>query len=519
MARRAKKIKTAASGSTQAHFSDQTSLEPPDRAVWPGWVEMESEPAFFNTMLKDMNVKGVKVQEVYGLDDEMLAILPQPVHALIFLFRYRETDNNETDDACPKHVWFARQVPDFACATVALLNIVNNIPGLHMGDELRNFKDFTQDMDPLSRGDAIDDFQFVKVLHNSFARENDLLVADMHLKEKAAKARRRQAVAKAVKTKAEKAALKALSREETASEETAPARLSGRLKRPAPRNAEILAHQSKLAEVRLSNGANGHRIAKPKPKEDPDNGYFAQNDTKKPTNTRRSQRKSNPPKDSYVDNDTDESRQEGFHFCAYIPIKGHVWKLDGLDSAPQDMGPYDAEDGSTWMNLAQPVLQNRVAQYEAGAIEFNLMAVVHDPVVVRSEQLCGNIKALQAIEKKLSGVVEDWRELELGETQSGVITGMSEEFVLTPADIEKAKLAPCLAEKLEKEEDLLGLLDLRRETIAQQLLLKASFRDESEVSSRDAEKAKHRRHDYGKFVRQWMAALAENETLGELLEA
>ena len=32
--------------------------------------------AFFNVMLKEMGVRGVKVQEVYGLDDEMLAILP-----------------------------------------------------------------------------------------------------------------------------------------------------------------------------------------------------------------------------------------------------------------------------------------------------------------------------------------------------------------------------------------------------------------------------------------------------------
>ena len=32
--------------------------------------------AFFNVMLKEMAVHGVKIHEVYGLDEEMLAILP-----------------------------------------------------------------------------------------------------------------------------------------------------------------------------------------------------------------------------------------------------------------------------------------------------------------------------------------------------------------------------------------------------------------------------------------------------------
>jgi len=32
--------------------------------------------AYFNVMLREWGVKGVKVQEVYGLDDTMLAFLP-----------------------------------------------------------------------------------------------------------------------------------------------------------------------------------------------------------------------------------------------------------------------------------------------------------------------------------------------------------------------------------------------------------------------------------------------------------
>lgn len=53
---------------------------------------------------------------------------------------------------------------------MALLNIVNNIPGVDLGESLRAFKEFTMPFTPALRGDAINNFEFVKRIHNSFAR-------------------------------------------------------------------------------------------------------------------------------------------------------------------------------------------------------------------------------------------------------------------------------------------------------------------------------------------------------------
>jgi len=47
-----------------------------ERKEYRGWVQLESEPAFFNAMLQDLNAKDLKVQEVFGLDETMLADLP-----------------------------------------------------------------------------------------------------------------------------------------------------------------------------------------------------------------------------------------------------------------------------------------------------------------------------------------------------------------------------------------------------------------------------------------------------------
>ena len=112
----------------------------------------------------------------------------RPVYGLIFLFRWREDEEKKEEPECPNGVWFANQVGvprlicrgahllmilqtiDNACATIAMLNIVNNIQGVELGENLQAFKDFTKDFTPPLRGDAIANFQFVKEIHNSFAR-------------------------------------------------------------------------------------------------------------------------------------------------------------------------------------------------------------------------------------------------------------------------------------------------------------------------------------------------------------
>ena len=63
-----------------------------------------------------------------------------------------------------------KQTVNNACASVALLNIVNNSHEIEMGENLQQFKDFTANFSPALRGDAIGNFDFVKTVHNSFAR-------------------------------------------------------------------------------------------------------------------------------------------------------------------------------------------------------------------------------------------------------------------------------------------------------------------------------------------------------------
>ncbi|KAL6877284.1 hypothetical protein HDV57DRAFT_522562 [Trichoderma longibrachiatum] len=152
-----------------------------DVEEWEGWVELESEPAFFNTILHDLGVKDVKVQELFSLDQSWLDTLLKPIYGLIFLFQYTpEVDEGEGEDETGS-LWFANQTTNNACATFALLNIVMNAQGLELGDQLRSFKEATKDMNTVLRGHEISNNKFMRSIHNSFTRRMDHLNADLCL--------------------------------------------------------------------------------------------------------------------------------------------------------------------------------------------------------------------------------------------------------------------------------------------------------------------------------------------------
>ncbi|KAK1072379.1 hypothetical protein LTR74_002692 [Friedmanniomyces endolithicus] len=507
-----KAIKSIGVATANGDAGDAPQSTAPDRTTWPGWVEMESEPAFFNVMLSEMGVKGLRVQEVYDMDEALLLTLPQPVHALIFLFRYKAAeDQQQQNDYCPKEVWFANQTPDFACATFALLNIVNNVPGLHLGSELQKFKDFTDDMDPLSRGDAVDSFDFVKRIHNSFARDNDLLQADLHIKGKNSKYRKRQATARANAARAARRNEEMAMRKPPLQEKSpnaVHARVSGRAKRPTSKKSP-----------KESTPDDGPDDAYKSPSRSKVTAISEAEDDEKPSNgLRRSKREPKPRKPDLVStaqHDSDDA--DGFHFVAYMPINGNVWKLDGLDSFPQIVGPF-SEDTGGWMQIAQPHLVGRMDQYAASEIQFNLMAIVHDPLVGEKAGLVENVKMLQAFDRKLDAFSDDWREIDGADTKKDVVTTASAEYGITAEDLGTSESTADIVTKREEEHDLLQFIQLRKDVVIQQTGLRAAVRDSLEATRSDEEKARHRRHGYGTFVRSWLGALAEQEVLGSITE-
>lgn len=166
----------ANSDSTPDQQSNPTSTN------WTGWAELENDPLIFSTLLREWGVQGVGVREVIPLD----SVFDSPVSStlgLIFLSRYVAFDQGTDVNTPSDTLWFANQVSSFSCATVALMNIINNRPDLQLGAELRKFKESTYSLSPKERGLALDNLSPVRDVHNSFATFNDKLFVDIRLRD------------------------------------------------------------------------------------------------------------------------------------------------------------------------------------------------------------------------------------------------------------------------------------------------------------------------------------------------
>lgn len=143
-----------------------------------GWSLTESDPSIFTALLHELGVQGLEVSELYSLDKSLLASI-QPVYALIFLFKY--IDTSAQDGAARNHskgvpkedadFYFAHQVINNACATMALLNATLNIGAststgggsvVKLGSELEELKSFSLALDPNSRGWAVSNSEKIR---------------------------------------------------------------------------------------------------------------------------------------------------------------------------------------------------------------------------------------------------------------------------------------------------------------------------------------------------------------------
>jgi ubiquitin carboxyl-terminal hydrolase L5 len=113
------------------------------------------------------------VDDLYSFDSDSLAAL-KPLHALIFLFKWIPSSSDApaqqagTEDA-DFPGFFAHQVVNNACATLAVLNALGNIPSLQSGPQLAELLQFTAGMDPQTRGLVITSADWLRVIHNSLS--------------------------------------------------------------------------------------------------------------------------------------------------------------------------------------------------------------------------------------------------------------------------------------------------------------------------------------------------------------
>ncbi|KIX01136.1 uncharacterized protein Z518_10202 [Rhinocladiella mackenziei CBS 650.93] len=303
---------------TASMTTDDISAPNNQSRSWSGWAELENDPVIFTTLLREWGVPNIQVNEVVPLDSVfdtppyVLGLLGRGFHShlrrenvfgLIFLSRWMPAETENTLIETPGDVWFANQTSSFSCASVALMNIINNHANLDLGQALNHFRAKTMNMTPKERGIALDRFDHVRDVHNSFAAPFDKMNVDLRLKQDVAAAEKKKKAAMA--------------------------------KRP----------RKKLKEEEEEECGDG---------------------------------------------------DNGFHFVAYVPAGGFIWRMDGMERLPRKLGALSPEDN--WVALVLPELQAQWETASTTALEFSLLSLT----------VMTDSSSLEADRIKMERVREDW---------------------------------------------------------------------------------------------------------------
>lgn len=216
-------------------------------------------------------------------------------------------------------------------------------------------------------------------------------------------------------------------------------------------------------------------------------------------------------KASRVVTEDDYQNENGFHFSAYVPVDGKIWKLDGLDRQPRKVGEYD--DGLDWMHVITPIIEEQMTVFAEGDLEFSLLGVVADPVDNARKDLARNIRSIRMLHQRLDEVKPDWKSFLTEQTGAGDADAICD---VTNEMIDAAEVQP-EAEEAQKESFPEKLSRIRDQLIKEQQGIRATVFTAMDSSTDEEREAHERRHDYGPVIRTWLSMLAEKEGMVEEL--
>eukprot|EP00823_Brevimastigomonas_motovehiculus_P006855 TRINITY_DN583_c1_g1_i1.p1 TRINITY_DN583_c1_g1~~TRINITY_DN583_c1_g1_i1.p1 ORF type:complete len:342 (+),score=138.99 TRINITY_DN583_c1_g1_i1:29-1027(+) len=184
--KKATEQKVVASTATKEAEKDKKEKEKEkEKEVDPGWRAMESNPEVITNLCHDLGLPSkYSFVDVFGLDEDMLAMLPPAVHALIFLFADYKKDfslskewENAVEPLAKEAPFFLEQISSLgnACGTIAAIHSVLNTLSIQKEMEekgiLSTYYKRVQTMTPTQRGEALAKDEKIKEKHNAYVEE------------------------------------------------------------------------------------------------------------------------------------------------------------------------------------------------------------------------------------------------------------------------------------------------------------------------------------------------------------
>ncbi|XP_016071951.1 PREDICTED: ubiquitin carboxyl-terminal hydrolase isozyme L3 isoform X1 [Miniopterus natalensis] len=149
------------------------------------WLPLEANPEVTNQFLKQLGLHPKwQFVDVYGMDPELLSMVPRPVCAVLLLFPITEkyevfrTEEEEKIKSqgqdVTSSVYFMKQTISNACGTIGLIHaIANNKDKMHFesGSTLKKFLEESVSMSPEERARYLENYDAIRVTHETSAHE------------------------------------------------------------------------------------------------------------------------------------------------------------------------------------------------------------------------------------------------------------------------------------------------------------------------------------------------------------
>lgn len=148
------------------------------------WKPLEANPEVLNDFSSSIGVKDERFsfQDVFGLDPELLMMVPTPVIAVIVLYPLTEATEAIQPgqmETVPNDLFYMKQTIGNACGTIAVLHCLgNNVKRMRIedGSFLDRFLKNSASMSPEERGKLLEAQEDLEAAHATAANDGDTAV-------------------------------------------------------------------------------------------------------------------------------------------------------------------------------------------------------------------------------------------------------------------------------------------------------------------------------------------------------
>jgi len=140
------------------------------------WLPLESNPDVLNTYAHNLGLSARwAYTDVFGLEPDLLAMVPQPVASVLFLYpisdnneKYKVEEARKEQQIIPSDIVFYKQTISNACGTIGVLHsLANSLDAADIGGSLKGLFEKSKNKSPEERAKLLEEDDALAEAHKS----------------------------------------------------------------------------------------------------------------------------------------------------------------------------------------------------------------------------------------------------------------------------------------------------------------------------------------------------------------